>query len=162
MEWVTPHHASECEPAAARRSALQDGEARVLRARRREPARPRQERRDDALIEGERGEHGACHGRAPGIAARAPRSSLASVAHGSLSADGFPITTSVARAGAAARAARYASRSRRRPRVFAPARRTWRLTAKPTRRASTPSRQRKVIDVRSKRLSRLKNVIKVE
>src|SRR5437867_9456712 len=134
MEWMTPQHASEREPAAIHHSVLEEGEPRVLRARRREPARPRQERRDDALIEGERGEHDARHARAPGIAASAPRNSFTSVAKGSLSADGFPITTSVVRAGAASRVARYASRSRRRTRFFAAARRTWRLTANPTRR----------------------------
>src|SRR5947207_4226299 len=106
MEAITPQHASRLEPAAIPHSGLAESEPRVLRARRREPARPRQERRDDALIEGERGEHDARHARAPGIAASAPRNSFTSIAKGSLSADGFPITTNVVRAGPASRVPR--------------------------------------------------------
>src|SRR5438046_9224142 len=106
MEWMTPQHASEREPAAIHHSVLEEGEPRVLRARRREPARPRQERRDDAVIEGERGEHDARHARAPGVAARAPRNSFASIAKGSLRAVGFASNPDVVRNGAASRVAR--------------------------------------------------------
>ena len=160
MKGVTLQDPTEGEPAAAPRPVLEHREPRVLRARRREPAHPRQERGDEALVDHERGERGERHARARVSAASAPRISSANVLNGARSADGFPMTTSAPHAGAASRVARYASRRRRRTRLRSTARRTWRLTAKPTRRGSTLSRQRMIVDGRSMCLPRWKSARK--
>src|SRR5437773_12118067 len=143
MKGVTLQAPTDGAPAAAPRPVLEHREPRVLRARRREPAHPRQERGDEALVDHERGER---HARARVSAASAPRISSASVLNGARSADGFPMTTSAPHAGAASRVARYASRRRRRTRLWSTARRTWRLTAKLTRCVSSLSRQILIVD----------------
>ena len=67
--------------------------------RRREPAGARQKRRNQPLIGHDRAERDprpGRHGRGPGMAASAPRSSAASAANGSRSAAGRPMITSAA------------------------------------------------------------------
>ena len=144
----------------AQGTVLLERQARVLGARRCEPAGARQERRDQLLVNGDRAHRDAGdggHGRAPGIAANASRSSPVSVANGARSDAGRPMITRAAWAGAAARAARYASRKRRRARLRCTAPRTWRLTANPARRGAAVALQSTIMDGRSMRLPRWKS-----
>src|SRR2546429_9253986 len=97
MKGVTLQDPTEGEPAAAPRPVLEHREPRVLRARRREPAHPRQERGDEALVDHERGEP---HARARVSAASAPRISSAHAFNRAPDRDGFPATTTSPRGGA--------------------------------------------------------------
>jgi len=138
-----------------------EGLARVLRARRRKSTGVRQQRRDDPLVAQDqetREPADRAHVRlGPGIAARAWRSWPSRTANGSRRTAGRPITTSAARAGATSRAARNASRRRRRARFRCTASRNCRLTAKPTRVGSFDSRQSTMSAGRSIRLPRWKS-----
>ena len=158
---MTSRESPRCEPETTKQSVLDQRPSRIFGARRSEPTRGRQQRRDEPLIAAdnarrEPAEH-THDRRGPGIAVNAWRIWPSSAGNGSRSTAGRPITTSAARAGAASRAARYASRSRRRARLRCTARRSWRLTAKPTRVDSVDSRQSTMRAGRSIRLPRWKS-----
>lgn len=107
---MAPGEAPCRERHAAHEAVLDQGTPRVFRARRREPARRRQEGRNQPLIDGNhRGREPAEATHAslgPGIPASACRIWPSSEGNGARSTAGRPITTSAARAGAASRAAR--------------------------------------------------------
>lgn len=108
---MTAQEATEREPCTPRNAVLDQREARVLRARRREAARGRHQGREPLLVErDEPGDHarrpGHASARGPGTAASALRISPSNVPNGVDSAAGRPITTSAAREGAAERVAR--------------------------------------------------------
>ena len=149
----------ECQ--ASQEPVLDQRLPRVFGACRRESTRGREQRRDELLIaDDDGGRESAERGHAslgPGMAASACRIWPSSAAKGSRRTAGRPTTTSAARAGAASRAARYASRSRRRARLRCTASRSWRLTAKPTRVGSFDSRQSTMSAGRSIRLPRWKS-----
>jgi hypothetical protein len=142
-------------------TVLGDGLPRVLGARRCEAACLGQKRRQQSLVSKDQDRDQSAewtHTRlGPGIAASACRSCPSSAGNGSRRTAGRPITTSAARVGATSRAARYASRNRRRARFRCTARRSWRLTANPTRVGSLDSRQSTMSAGRSIRLPRWKS-----
>ncbi len=125
-----------------RRSASQapraapEGQARVLRTRRREPATRRQQRRDKRLVRddegGQRPSNHACV-RLPGMLLSARRRSATRFSIGESTAAGRPMITRSVPRGAPSRACRYASRRRRFTRFLATEPRTCRLTANPAR-----------------------------
>ena len=142
---------------------LLQGEPGVLRAARREPAGRRQQRRYEALIrrddaDGEPRQR--AHVRGPGTAASAWRICPRSDSNEAVKAAGRPMITRDARAGAAVRADRNASRSRRLARLRCTALRSCRLTANPTRVGSSASRHKTMSAGRSMRLPRWKSAWK--
>ena len=161
MKGVTPRQPPRSERQTAPQSVLDQSLACVFRARGREPTRAGEQGRHQALVDDHRaGREPAQHPHAslgPGIAPSAWRICPSSVPKGALRAAGRPMTTTAARAGAASRAARYASRNRRRARLRCTASRNWRLTAKPTRVDSVDSRQSTMSAGRSIRLPRWKS-----
>ena len=161
MERVTPRESPRSPRETADRAVVGDGLPRVLRAGRGKATGCGQQGRYQSLV----GDDHACgesaedaHARLwPGIAASACRICPSNAGNGSRSTAGLPITTSAARAGATSRAARYASRRRRRARLRWTARRSCRLTAKPTRVGSFDSRHSTMSAGRSMRLPRWKS-----
>jgi hypothetical protein len=160
MKWVTSQHAGGGEPHAADCTMLDDGEPRIFRAARYESAASWEQGGRDQLICAQRAHHQAgqnAHERAPGMAESAWRSCTCNASNGVVRAAGRPMITSAARAGAAARADRNASRRRRRARLRWTALRSCRLTANPTRVGSPASRQSTMSAGRSMRLPRWKS-----
>jgi hypothetical protein len=160
---MTSQEASDREPQAPAESVLHQSKTRVLRATRGETTCRRQHGRRDDLVgaqgaDGKNPQHG--HALAPGMAASAWRSCPCSASKEAVSAAGRPMMTSAARAGAAARDDRNASRRRRRARLRCTALRSCRLTANPTRVGSSASRQSTISAGRSMRLPRWKSAWK--
>jgi len=119
MKGMTFQEPDDRQRRAAQQAVPRERLTSVLRAGRREPARLRQERGDQALVDREDRDGGAdhqTHARAPGMAPSACRICPCKASKGAVSDAGRPMMTSAARAGAAARVARNASRSRRRAR----------------------------------------------
>ena len=157
---MTSQQAADGEPQAARDAVLDERQPRILRAARRETACRGQERRHQALIAAERTDGNPrkpAHDRGPGTAASAWRICPISDSNGAVRAAGRPMITSAARAGAAVRAERNASRKRRRARLRCTAFLSCRLTANPTRVGSSASRHSTMSAGRSMRLPRWKS-----
>jgi hypothetical protein len=130
---------------------------RVFRAGRCEPARCWKQGRDRQLIAANRENRHSnrrihCAPRAAATTLSAARISSMSPLSLTVSAAGRAMTTRSTSAGATSRAARYASRRRRRARLRDTAPRICRPTAKPARRVRSLGRQRTIIDGRSTRL----------
>ena len=149
---------AERQPPAPPEAVILHGRAGVIGARRCKPARARKHGRDQALIASDGGGGHPAKARhhagrlAPGIARNASRRSATRAVKSTLRAAGLPMTTSAMCGGAETRVTRYASRRRRRARLRCTAPRTCRLTAKPTRRGASASRQSTMRDERSIRL----------
>ena len=159
MKRVAAEEPLHREPKTACRPVLDHGLLRVFRARRREPACRWQDRRDQQTVTADEAGGGAgerAHDRGFEMAANAVRKSPTSVKKGPVRAPGRAITITSTRSGAASRAARYASRSRRRARLRLTAPLIWRLTAKPARRVR-PIPHSTMRDGRSIRLPCLKS-----
>lgn len=157
---MTAQQAPGREPEPTLHAVLEDGDACVFGAAWRETACRGQERRHQALIEAERTDGNPrepAHDRGPGTAASACRICPSSDSNGTVRAAGRPMITSAARAGAAVRAERNASRRRRRARLRCTAFRSCRLTANPTRVGSSASRHSTMSAGRSMRLPRWKS-----
>ena len=157
VEWVAAKQSPGREPDAAQNAVLLEREPGVLRAGRREPAGARQKRRNQPLIGHDRAERDprpGRHGRGPGMAASAPRSSVASAANGSAlrgwSSD--DPQRGVRRGRVAGRPIGLAQPATSRLRCTAP--QICRLTAKPARRGSVVARQSTITEGRSIRLPR--------
>lgn len=146
MKGVTAREPPERETGPAKRSLLGDGEPRVFRTRRREAAGDAEPRRNPDLVTADEGHQHARDGghvslRVPGIDRSASLSSVVSVSNVSINTRRLAIRIASSAGGAASRARRYASRSRRRARFLWTAVRIWRLTANPARRPCDVGRQ---------------------
>src|SRR5688572_11283674 len=120
MQWVTAGQATQRQPRPVADAMLDDGDPRVLRARRRKPAGRRKQRRDDSLIpidQAHRNTGQPFHSATLEIARSAPRTSVESRSNAAEPAGGRPTITMSTPAGAASRLRRYASRSLRRTRL---------------------------------------------
>ncbi len=153
---MAPQQTSQPEPGTASEPVLLHRDTGVFRAARSESACRRQHWRDDPLVPDDRRRRRPTKSRHTRLVNEIPRNasrkSATSAPNSTFRAAGLPMTTSAPRDGAAGRLARYASRSRRRALLRWTAPRTCRLTANPTRRGASTSRQRTTRDERSIRL----------
>lgn len=145
------------QPRSATEPMVRDRLARVLGAGRREATGAWQQRRDRGLVHSDDQQSGSSERGQAGppicnaIASSALRTSRTSASNGRVSAGRRATITMSARGGDPPRAARYASRRRRRTRFRRTAPRICRLTANPTRRPGSFSFHSTISDGRSTR-----------